>query len=318
MTDDQQVSVLDASAEPRNERREFFRTALGAAAVTATGAAALTVASVASAQTVADLEILNFLLNLEYLEAQFYSFAATGAGLPAAQLTGTGTAGAATGGRAVTFTDPLVAQYASELAQEQAAHVAYLRSRLTTLAVAQPAIDLTPGGAFTTFARAANIVAAGVTFDPYASDTNFLLAAFMLEDVGATAYNFALSLITDKTNQEAIAGLIATESYHAALIRTVLYTKGATTASLRTQADAISNVRDSLDGATVDSDQGISAATVGTNLVSNIIPTGPDGLAFGRLPANVLNILYQNSASVSRGGFFPAGVNGTVVASTAN
>src|SRR5258706_12312328 len=188
MTDDQQEDVLDASAEPRNERREFFRTALGAAAVTATGAAALSIPSIASAQTVADSDMLNFLLSLECLEAQFYSLAATGSGLPAAQLTGTGTAGAATGGRAATFTDPLVAQYANELAREQAAHVAYLRSRLTTLAAAQPAIDIgvTPTGAFSTFARAANIVATGASFDPYASDINFLLAAFMVEDLGAT------------------------------------------------------------------------------------------------------------------------------------
>ena len=47
--------------------------------------------------------MLNFALNLEYLEAQFYSFAATGAGLPASMLTGTGTQGAVTGGAMVNF-----------------------------------------------------------------------------------------------------------------------------------------------------------------------------------------------------------------------
>lgn len=50
-----------------------------------------------------DLEILNFALNLEYLEAEFYSFAVNGAGIPSADTTGSGTAGATTGGFHVSF-----------------------------------------------------------------------------------------------------------------------------------------------------------------------------------------------------------------------
>ena len=83
-----------------------------------------------SAAPVTDADVLNFALNLEYLEAQFYSFAAFGTGLPASQLSGTGTQGGVTGGRQVAFTDPLVRQYAREIANDEIAHVAFLRTAL--------------------------------------------------------------------------------------------------------------------------------------------------------------------------------------------
>ncbi len=322
------ADAFDRRSERRNERREFFRTALGAAAVTAVGATAVTIAGTAAAQSTGDAALLNFALQLEYLEAQFYSFAATGAGLPGTLLTGTGTQGAVTGGRQVNFTDPVVAQYAREIAGDEVAHVTFLRNALGSLAVAQPALDIgsTATSAFSTAARAAGLVTAGQAFDPYASDENFLLAAFIFEDVGVTAYRGAASTITDRASYvEAAAGLLAAEAYHAAIIRTVLYTKGLATPSLRTSADAISNVRDQIDGAS-DDDQGISAAAIAGSqapslnglLASNIVPTGQDGLAYGRAAANVLNIVYLNSAAVSKGGFFPAGLNGTVVTSAAN
>ncbi len=270
--------------------------------------------AIAQANAPSDADILNFALNLEYLEAQFYIMAVTGVGLAASDLTGTGTQGAATGGRAVAFTDPLVRQYAKEIAADEVAHVKFLRSALGSAAVAQPAIDISSSvnGAFSSAARAAGLITAGQSFDPYANDENFLLAAYIFEDVGVTAYKGASPLIQNKTFLEAAAGILAAEAYHAGLVRTVLYAKGLATPSLRTAADKISDARDSLDNSK-DVDQGISPV----NDVSNIVPLDANGLAFSRTPGDVLNIVYLNPGEVRQGGFFPAGVNGSLVLSSA-
>ena len=322
MTDDTQqfIDVLDRRVERRNERRDFFRTAFGAAAVAGAGLGAISLGARAEAQAApSDFDVLNFALNLEYLEAQFYNVAVFGTGLPANMQTGTGTQGAVTGGRKVTFTDPIVAAYAKEIAQDEVTHVAFLRKVLGTSAAAQPALNIDggPTGAFTALGRAAGIATNGAgaidatngTFDPYASDNNFLLGAFVFEDVGVTAYKGASPLISNKTYLEAAAGILAVEAYHAGLVRTVLYAKGVATPSLRTSADAISNARDSVDGTATDLDQGISPTTINGGLASNIVPLDAQGLAYSRSTGQVLNVVYLNNKAVSMGGFFPAGIN---------
>ena len=327
------LHALDASERRRSERRTFLRSA--SAATLAVGGSALLAAcggtptptstatptpSPSSTAVLQDQDTLNFALNLEYLEAQFYSYAVTGAGIPAVLLANgngnTTVQGTVTGGRQVPFTDPVVQQYAREIAADEIAHVALLRSALGAAAVAQPAlnIDGSATGAFTALARAAGIVSATGTFDPYLNDENFLLGAYIFEDVGVTAYKGAAAQINTALLIDAAAGILATEAYHAGLIRTVLYSKGLTTPSLRTNAGLISDARDSLDGTTTDLDQGI----VGDATMSNLVPTDANGLVFGRTAGQVLNILYLNSNAVVGGGFFPNGFNGNIRTSAAS
>lgn len=328
------MEALDARAIRRNERRDFFKAAFGAAAV---GAGAFAFSSQAAAQAITDADVLNFALNLEYLEAQFYLYAANGAGLPAGQQTGSGTqgavritAGAAAQPRKVVFTDPIISEYAQEIAADEAAHVAFLRTALGTSAVAQPALDLSggPNGPFTAAARAAGLTVDPVAgFDPYANDDNFLLGAFIFEDVGVTAYKGASPLVTNKTFLQAAAGILAAEAYHAAIVRTTLYGRGAQTGStIYDTVRRISAARDTLDGTAASKDQGIApvnvtaTTTAGANqtvLASNIVPADANSIAFSRSPNEVLHIVYLTQAAASMGGFFPAGLNGNIRAATA-
>ncbi len=331
------LEVLEAREERQADRRQFIKVASATSAAVA-GATFLSACSGGGgdgsvftpiitptptpAATITDQDVLNFALNLEYLEAQFYSYAAFGAGLPANMLTGTGTQGVVTGGRQVMFTDPLVAQYAREIAADEVAHVRFLRTAIGATAVAQPAIDIgsSPTSAFSAAAQAAGVIPAGAAFDPYSSDEAFLLGAFIFEDVGVTAYKGASPLITNKTFLEAAAGILAAEAYHAGLVRTVLYRKGinAPTAMIGTKTiieatESVSGARDSLDGSS-DLDQGVRA--IGTS--SNIVPTDSSGLAYSRSAGQVLNIAFLNKMATDRGGFFPNGVNGSIRLSAAN
>lgn len=307
------LAALEERAERRSARRDFFKTM---ALITTVGTAAGGMSGTAHAQAApTDVAILNFALNLEYLEAQFYFFAVFGQGLPANILGGTGTQGGVTGGRKVNFTDRTVELYAREIANDERAHVEFLRSALGSAAVAQPALDISsnPNGAFSSAARAAGLIGPGESFDPYANDENFLLGAFIFEDVGVTAFKGAAPLITNKTFLEAAAGILAVEAYHAAIIRTTLYRKGMQAPALIDATEKISDARDSLDGPE-DRDQGVRM--IGD--ASNIVPLDANGLAFSRTAGEVLNIVYLTRTAAGQGGFFPNGVNGSIRMSEAN
>lgn len=333
--------ALDAITTRRGERRRFLACAGGAVAA-GTGLALLgacgndgtsnavptptPTATPTATSSVSDIDVLNFALNLEYLEAQFYSYAAYGIGLPSALasgatlLDGIGTQGTVTGGAAVPFSDPLVARYAREIAADELNHVAFLRSLLSgtagTAAVAMPAINIdgsTATGAFSLAAQAAGIAAADGTFNPYASDENFLLAAFLFEDVGVSAYKGASPLLGNRTYVSLAAGILGTEAYHAGLIRSILYRKGIEkTATLLVNAQKLSDARDTLDGAS-DDDQGIGDAAT-----ANIVPADGNGLVYSRTTGQVLNIAYLTRAQATKGGFFPAGINGSLFTSAAS
>ncbi|WP_375182390.1 ferritin-like domain-containing protein [Sphingomonas adhaesiva] len=320
----QALDILAAADARRSARRQFLKVAGGG--TLALGGASLlsgcfdsegddaprpTPTPTPTPAAVTDSDILNLALNLEYLEAQFYLFAVNGTGLSAAQIaSGSGAAGGTvTGGARVDFSrDPLVGAYAREIAADEAAHVDFLRAALGSAAVAMPNINISgdANGAFTAAARAAGVIGANETFDPYATPENFLLGAYIFEDVGVTAYKGAAPLLSSKVFLEAAAGILAAESYHAGLVRTVLYAKGINTPSLVTASNRISAARDALDQGGV-TDQGLT----GTGGAANLVPADADAIAYSRNSRQVHNIVYLNTtgANLNGGGFFPNGTN---------
>ncbi len=255
-----------------------------------------------------DGSILNFALNLEYLEAEFYLRAATGEGLPREMVGGTGVYGEVTGGHKVDFESTLVRNIAREIASDEQQHVAFLRGALGAAAAARPRISL--DDSFTAAATAAGLIELGDVFDAFANERNFLFAAFLFEDVGVTAFKGAAPFITNRTYLDAAAGLLATEAYHAGIVRATLFNAGLADDSVFDAISKVSAVRNAVSGAD-DDDQGI-----GTAAEANLIPTDDFGRTFGRTPQQILNIVYLSADAGASGGFYPDGVNGDITVGT--
>jgi hypothetical protein len=252
-----------------------------------------------------DSDILNFALNLEFLEAQFYTLATTGMTLDQAGISTKSGAGAAGGtvtvksGAKVSFTTPSLQQFATEVATDEQNHVKFLQTALGANAVGMPNIDLM--NSFNALATAAGL---GSTFDPFASEANFLLGAYIFEDVGVTAYQGAAGLISNKTYLDKAVGIHNVEAYHAAGIRTRIFQAGA---GAQSASQAIAATRAKLDGTNTD-DIGVSV----NGNASTIVDCDSNGMTFARNTTQVLSIVYGGGAAGKGGAFFPAAMNGTI------
>ena len=289
--------MTDSINSPKNSTRRnailLGGAALAGALLTTTAQAAVT-----------DTDILNFALNLEYLEAQFYTYATTGAGLPSSS---TSSGGGAAGGTVtikanakVPFSTPFLQQFAMEVATDEQNHVAFLRTALGASAVAQPSIDLM--NSFNALAQAAGL---GASFDPFASETNFLIGAFIFEDVGVTAYQGAATLLSSKTYLDKAVGIHGVEAYHAASIRTRIYQAGTTAQSI---SQAVAATRAKLDGTSND-DIGVSTSQSG---VATIVDNDANGMTYARSTTQVLSIVYGGGAAGTGGAFYPNAMNGNI------
>jgi hypothetical protein len=175
------------------------------------GGSVLGAATKAFAQSgVTDADILNFALNLEYLEAEFYSVASTGATLQhRGILSSSQVSGPTLGGHAVPFGGPdSIAFLASAIMRDETHHVQFLRTALGSAAVKKPEI---------------NLDALGFGFS---DDQDFLLLSRAFEDTGVSAYGGAIGLIKNTTFLEAAGRIAETEAQHSGAIRLKIINRG--------------------------------------------------------------------------------------------
>jgi hypothetical protein len=199
------TDVIERIVNNPSDRRKFLKrvsaTGIGVAAASIMGGSFLGKAYAASAIT--DADILNFALNLEYLEAEFYSMATYGSTLvELGIITKAEESGPTTGGNMVPdFGSSPLAFLATALRVTEIDHVKYLRSALGSAAVKKPTI---------------NLAALGYGF---ANVDSFLKLSRQFEDVGVSAYLGAAPLISSKTYLGAAGAILATEAQHSGSIR---------------------------------------------------------------------------------------------------
>ena len=197
------AEVPEETVRSSTDRRNFLKrvgaTGVGVAAATMLGGA---LSGVEAATIVTDVDILNFALNLEYLEGEFYSVATYGATLEQLGIIPhSAVGGPTTGGKMVNFNGAPVAFLAGALRYTEQQHVIYLRKALGAAAVKKPAI---------------NLDALGYGF---ANVNDFLKLARQFEDVGVSAYLGAAPLIKSKAYLAAAGAILATEAQHSGSIR---------------------------------------------------------------------------------------------------
>ena len=302
------AAAIDASSvDLKAGRRAFMKTMGFGVLGTAVLAAADGNFSEANAQTFAPSDIVQFALNFEYLGATFYLTAVTGQGLSAADIGPN--PGQVTGGSQNSFQSPVVQALAVELAIDERSHVEVLRAALTAngiTPISRPALNI--GTAFSSLAQAAGIIGPGGTFSPYVSDMNFLLGAFVFEDVCVTALKGSAAMLMGSPYLATASGFLGVEAYQAGAIRTLLFQMAQTNQQVANDSSAIAQTRSALANS---GNPNVDDIGIGSLASPHLVTSDSNAIAFGRTPRQVLNIAY-GAVGASAGGFFPNGVNGNI------
>ena len=288
---DRQIIAFERAMDGLS-RRKFMGGLSGAAALVA-GAGFFEVPKSFAQSTPAIPDVLNFALNLEFLEAGLYHFASTGQPLP-------GLAAGSTLPTTALYTavqaDGPTAALAAALAQDEMNHIADLQGAITSLGgtpITAPVINYAAKGAVTTAAQ-------------------FLATARQFTALGNSAYAGAAQFLVSNPAVLTVASqILAAEGFHLGATNYQCITQGVA-AALQGSATAAIDIQDTPP----------SPTQYFTVFAPNPNPSASPLLGFSpaRNTSQDLGVVYGVStpttlnptAGVTSGGFFPNGVNGNI------
>ena len=306
------VGKLKKIAAGHALNRRHFMAALGMTGVAAgagmmSGCSTSNSVAVTTAST-AQIDMLNFALNVKYLQATFYSFIAKGTDLTGSAVTNSGpitggTAALSFAGITGVTNAQQITDMLNEIYYDEKNHVSTLMSLLGISAVFRPAINL---GGFGTITA-----------------TNALSIARLLEDVGVTVYAGIIGSLSS-SDITLLGQIMGADSLHAGILRLT---------ALQNPTIAAYIKADTLDVAPFD--PGVAATSAaGPNASGGFFATAgattattayPAGFAFTRTISQALAILFGTETATgsttsvtvaaigtTSGGFFPNGVNGNL------
>ncbi|CAK8531530.1 unnamed protein product [Lathyrus sativus] len=261
---------------------------------------------------ISDVNLLEFPLNLEYLEAEFFLFGSTGHGLDkfAPELAEGGPP--PIGAKLAKFNDTVIRDIIYQFALQEVGHLRAIKN--TVIGFPRPLLDLSQSS----FAKVIDKAFGRPlrpSFDPYANDINYLIASYLIPYVGLTGYVGANPLLQNASSRQLVAGLLGVESGQDAVIRGLLYERHAWKVmpyrvTVAEFTDRISKLRNIL------GNEGVKDEGLDDTFSSGSILAGDKySLAYSRTPKEILRIVYGSGNETVPGGFYPKGGNGHIARS---
>ncbi|XP_022758022.1 desiccation-related protein PCC13-62-like [Durio zibethinus] len=262
-----------------------------------------------------DVDRVQFALNLEFFEAEFFLFGALGKGVddfePSFAQGGPPPVGAR-----IANLDPTIRSIIEEFGYQEIGH---LRSIIRTVGgIPRPLLNLTVQ-AFTEVVNLATNTTLSPPFDPYANSLNFLLASYVIPYVGLVGYVGTIPNLVSSNNRALVASLLGVEAGQDAVIRALLYQRaneivipyGLTVANF---TNHISELRNRLAMCGVKDEGLIVPLQLGAEnrTTSNILSADANSLSYSRTPTEILRILYGSGNESRPGGFLPNGGSGRI------
>ncbi|XP_057755513.1 ferritin-like catalase Nec2 [Arachis stenosperma] len=265
-----------------------------------------------------DADLIEFALNLEYLEAEFFLYGALGYGLDkfAPKLT---QGGPSPFGGKIAYLSPLIKDVTLQFALQEVGHLRAIKN--TVKGFPRPLLNLS-SETFGQIIDSAFGKKLYPSFDPYANDINYLIASYAIPYVGLNGYVGANPLLKSPLAKGLIAGLLGVESGQDAVIRALLYERKDEIVkpykwNVAEFTNHISQLRNTLgkggikdEGLVVPKELGAEGNVTGNILAGNIF-----SYSYARSPQEILRIVYGTSNERTPGGFYPQGGRGTIAKS---
>ncbi|KAL6571655.1 hypothetical protein OROHE_003298 [Orobanche hederae] len=265
-----------------------------------------------------DVDLLEFPLNLEYLEAEFFSWGALGSGLDtfAPNLT---MGGPPPIGATKAKLSPVIKDIIAQFALQEFGHLRAIQK--TVPGFPRPLLNLS-AATFGTIMDNAFEKPLVPPFDPYADDINYLIASYVIPYVGLTGYVGANPRLESPISKRLVAGLLGVESGQDAVLRALLYERafmkvfpyGITVAEF---TNKISRLRNELGKKGLKDEGLIVEPVLGAEgkIPGNVLAADGYSLSYDRTPEEILRIVYGTGREDTPGGFYPRGGDGKIAKS---
>ncbi|PHT35793.1 Desiccation-related protein PCC13-62 [Capsicum baccatum] len=239
-----------------------------------------------------DVDLVEFPLNLEYLESEFFLWGSLGYGLDkfAPELADSGPPPI---GAQIAKLSPLIGDVITQFGFQEVGHLRTIKDAI----IGFPRLLLNLSReSFATVMDDAFGHPLKPPFDAYANDINYLLASYVIPYVGLTGYVGANPKLQSTTAKRLVAGLLEVESEF---------------------TNRISKLRNKLGRHGV-KDEGLNVKPkVGAEgrIKGNVLAGDKYSMAYDRTPKEILRIVYGSGKDNKHGGFYPKGAEGRIAKS---